>query len=123
VTEEKWTFRYDDANQRLFVAVEGFGTDEKASEASVEFKRLLGARHLEVIFDLEKLTGYSSATRRLWQDCLLPLRHQVARLVVVGKISPIVRMGATVVGAVTGIRVVFFRTLHDVEPNRHAPSR
>jgi hypothetical protein len=118
VTEEKWTFQYDDANQRLLVFVEGFGTEEKAREASVEFKRLLGARHLEIVFDLEKLTGYSSGTRRLWQDCLVPLRHQVARLVVVGKISSIVRMGATVVGAVTGIRVVFFRTLRDVQPNR-----
>jgi hypothetical protein len=118
VTEEKWTFRYDDANQRLLVVVEGFGTKEKAREASVEFKRLLGARHLDVVFDLEKLTGYSSAARRLWQDCLVPLRHQVARLVVVGKITSLVRMGATVAGAVTGIRVVFFRTLNDVEPNR-----
>jgi hypothetical protein len=113
--EEKWTLRYQAGTQRLFIIAEGYATEEKSAAAAVEFKKLLGSNTVDVIVDLDKMTGYTTGARRTWQECFGPVKKQLRRLVVVGtQVPAMVRMGATVVAAVVGIPVSFYKTIDEL---------
>jgi len=113
--EEKWTLRYQAATQRLLIVAEGHATEEKSSGAAVEFKRLLGSNTVDVVVDLEGMTGYTTGARRTWQECFSSVRKQLRRLIVIGtNVSAMVRMGATVVAAVAGIPISFYKTLDEL---------
>jgi len=113
--EEKWTLRFHAATQRLFIVAEGFATEEKSRAAAGEFAELLGARTVDLVVDLGMMTGYTSGARRAWQECFYPVRKQLKRMQVVGTHVPaMVRMGATVVAAVIGVPISFYKTLDDL---------
>jgi hypothetical protein len=113
--EEKWTLRYHAATQRLFIIAEGYATEEKSVAAAAEFKNLLASNTVDVVVDLDKMTGYTTGARRTWQECFTPLRKQLRRLIVVGtQVPTMVRMGATVVAAVVGIPISFYKTLDEL---------
>lgn len=112
---EKWTIWSDEALGRLFILVQGLATEDKARQATRRFIELLGSRSVDVVADLNGVTGYTTAGRRVWQDCLHPVRSQLRRILVVGRDIPVlVRMGASVVAAFTGIPIRFFRTYADL---------
>ena len=113
--EETWTLRYQAATQRLFIVAEGYATQGKSAEAAVEFKRLLGSNTVDVVVDLDGMTGYTSDARRVWQECFASVRKQLRRLIIIGThVSAMVRMGATVVAAVAGIPISFYKTIEEL---------
>jgi hypothetical protein len=113
--EEKWTIRYGAATERLFIVVQGYATEEKSAVAAAEFKRLLASNTVDVVIDLGALTGYAPDARRTWQECFASVRKQLRRLIIIGThVSAIARMGATVVAAVVGIPISFYKTLDEL---------
>jgi len=114
--DEKWTLRIDDARRRAFIIAEGFATEEKSEQAAEEFLRLLGGKSVDLVVDLGKMTGYTSGARRAWQECFYPVRKQLKRMLVVGASIPaMVRMGATVVAAVSGVPISFYKTMAELD--------
>jgi hypothetical protein len=113
--QEKWTFKYENGSSRLFITVEGHATEGKSREAIAEFTQLLGPKTVELVVDLDKMTGYDSEARRLWQECFSPLRKQLTRMLIVGRVTPMVRMGITVVAAVASIPITFVRDLEQMQ--------
>jgi hypothetical protein len=114
--DEKWTIRIDDARRRAFIIAEGFATEEKSHEAAEEFLRLVGGKTVDLVVDLGKMTGYTSGARRTWQECFYPVRKQLKRMLVVGTNVPaMVRMGATVVAAVIGVPISFYKTMPELD--------
>jgi len=118
-TEERWTVRYEPASERLFITAYGHATEGKSREAAELFKSALGSKTVELVVELDEMTGYTSEARRVWQETFSPVRAQLKRMVVIGtKVPAMVRMGATVVAAVSGIRIVFFGTLAEADQVR-----
>jgi hypothetical protein len=114
--DEKWTLRHDAVKQRLFIIAEGFATEERSYAAAREFIELLGSHTVDLVVDLGKMTGYTSGARRAWQESFYPVRKQLRRMQVIGNQVPaMVRMGATVVAAVVGIPISFYRTMTELE--------
>jgi hypothetical protein len=114
--DEKWTLRIDAVNGRLFIVAEGFATEEKSKEAAERFIKLLGSQTVDLVVDLGKMTGYTSGARRAWQECFYPVRTQLRGMQVVGSNVPaMVRMGATVVAAVSGIPISFYASLEALD--------
>jgi hypothetical protein len=113
--DEKWTLRIDDATRRAFIIAEGFATEEKSQAAAKEFLGLLGGKTVDLVVDLGRMTGYTSGARRTWQECFYPVRRQLKRMLVVGTNVPaMVRMGATVVAAVIGVPISFYKTMAEL---------
>jgi hypothetical protein len=113
--EEKWTLRYQATTQRLFIIAQGYATEEKSAVAAAEFKRLLAQNTVDVVVDLDEMSGYATGARRTWQECFSSVRKQLRRLIIIGThVSAMVRMGATVVAAVAGIPISFYKTLDEL---------
>jgi hypothetical protein len=110
--EERWTVTYDPANERIQIVAEGFATAEKSKPACSRFVALLGSKTVDLVVDLDRMTGYTSEARRAWQECFYPVRAQL--------------MGATVVAAFSGIPVQFFASheaLNEGASGRARPGR
>jgi hypothetical protein len=113
--EEKWTLRYQATTQRLFIIAEGHATEEKSAVAAAEFKTLLAQNTVDVVVHLDEMTGYTTGARRTWQECFSSVRKQLRRLIIIGThVSAMVRMGATVVAAVAGVPISFYKTLDEL---------
>lgn len=114
--EEKWTLRYDEATGRLFIIAQGFASEDNSREAARRFLDLLGSRTVDLVVDLDRMTGYTTAARQVWQHCFRPVRSQLRRMLVVGRDIPgLVRMGASVVAAFAGIPIRFFPTVESMD--------
>jgi hypothetical protein len=114
--EERWTVRFQASTRRLFIIAEGFATEEKSKEAAREFIELLGTQTVDLVVDLGKMTGYTSGARRAWQEAFYPVRKQLKRMLVVGNAVPaMVRMGATVVAAVIGVPISFYKAVEEID--------
>jgi hypothetical protein len=114
--EESYTLTYQAETRRMLVVVTGFATGEKSKKACAEFIELLGKKKVDFVADLDKVTGYESDARQVWQECLRSVRSQIGYILVVGrKIPPMVRMAATVVAAFTGVPIRFFPTYAELD--------
>ena len=58
-----------------------------------------------VIGDLREAIGYETEARVAWQEAFYEHRKRIECIVLVGNSTPLVRMGAAVLGAFTGIPV------------------
>lgn len=106
----------------MFITAYGFATEGKSRLAAAEFRRLLGSQSVELVVELDAMTGYTSEARRVWQDTFSPVRSQLSRMLVIGtKVPAMVRMGATVVAAVSGIRIAYFGTLAEADAQSTPP--
>jgi hypothetical protein len=96
-----------------------FGHDRSwAWERAVElFGTLISRRASEtqVVADLSEMTGYETEARRAWQQAFAKHRRSIRRAVFVGAPSRGIRMGAAVVGAVSGVPVRFVDAWSDLE--------
>lgn len=87
-------------------------------ERAVErFGELLSQRSCEtqVVADLREMTGYETEARRAWQESFAKHRRSIRGAVFVGAPSRSIRMGAAVVGAVSGVPVRFVDDWSEVE--------
>jgi len=117
--EEKWILRYDAATERIVIIAHGFATEQKSRQAGQRFVELLGVRHVDLVVDLDAMTGYTTEARRAWQECFYPVRAQLRRMLIVGRDIPVmIRMGATVVAAFSGIPVRYYPTLESLDAAR-----
>ena len=62
---------------------------------------------VRIIGDLREMTGYETEARLAWQQALYQHRNRIESIVLVGGRSSLVRMGAAVIGAFTGVPVRF----------------
>ena len=117
--EERWTLSYQHKAQRLLIVAEGFATESGCRKAAREFAELIGDKQLDVVVDLNKMTGYSTGARVAWQQGFYPFRKQMRELSIVARqLSAIIRMGATVVGAFIGVPVRFYASMEDLGQRR-----
>jgi hypothetical protein len=75
-------------------------------------------QEVRVLADLREMTGYETGARRAWQEAFREHRHLIRGVVFIGARSPVIRMGAAVVGAVAGVPVRFVDGWADVEKLR-----
>lgn len=114
--EEKWTLRYEATTRRLYIIARGFATEQKSKAATETFIELLRTNTVDLVVDLDAMTGYTSEARRTWQECFYPVRRQLRRMLVVGRDIPaIIRMGASVVAAFNGIPIRFFKSFEAMD--------
>lgn len=94
------------------------GHDKSGTIAQVidRFERLASTRTepTPLIADLRQMTGYESAVRQAWQEALARQRPKINRIVIVGARSAMIRMGAAVVGAYSGVPVSFVKDWNDL---------
>lgn len=76
--------------------------------AIAAFRELIAPRPepVRVVADLRAMRGYATEARRAWQDAFRQHRQQMLAVVFIGG-TPLIRMGAAVVGAVAGVPVRF----------------
>jgi hypothetical protein len=100
------------------VVITTFGHDKtrKWVPAVQEFGRCMQGRTqaVSVIADLCQMTGYETEARRAWQDAFRQHRALMCAVIIVGARSPVIRMGAAVVGAVAGVPVRFVKDWAEV---------
>jgi len=86
-------------------------------QAIQRFGELISQRRCEiqVVADLREMTGYETEARRAWQEAFTKYRRWIHGAVFVGAPSRSIRMGAAVVGAVSGVPVRFVDDWSEVE--------
>jgi hypothetical protein len=89
----------------------------RAFESAIpNFHKLIGEREgpFQVVGDLRDMTGYETEARIAWQDAFYQHRKRIEALVLIGGNTPLIKMGAAVLGALTGIPVRFVPSWSDV---------
>ena len=85
----------------------GYLTDEDAERAILEWRNAFHSKENEsvcVVWDCLKMEGYSHKARSEWTQALHDLKGQINTIWVITK-SPIVKMGATVMGMFSGMNI------------------
>lgn len=84
--------------------------DEAAGHASAQrFESLtVGLERLEIVFDVRAMDGYDNAARNAWGRVMRKRREQIVSIETVGA-SPIIRLGASVLGMFAGVLVTHTR--------------
>lgn len=80
---------------------------EGARRSSEQFVELIGDDTVQLIIDIDQMTGYTREARQVWQKTIFPCRQQISRLVFVGHAPALVRMGASAIGLVLGVPMTF----------------
>jgi hypothetical protein len=104
------------------IVITTFGHDKVGTwpAAVIEFSAHITRlrQEVRVLADLHEMTGYEPGARRAWQEAFREHRHLIRGVVFIGARSPVIRMGAAVVGAVAGVPVRFVDGWADVEKLR-----
>jgi hypothetical protein len=97
----------------LLVVFDGHLTAEEGPRSIADFTRVLGHGTSDVIWDITRMRGYDSAARDAWQHGLASRRAQIRSITVVGG-GALVRLGASTIGLLLGIRCRFVRQLAEI---------
>jgi hypothetical protein len=100
----------------ILITAHGHDRTRTFESAIPIFHEVVGKREgsFRIIGDLREMTGYETEARMAWQDALYPHRERIEGIVLVGGGSALVRMGAAVIGAFTGIPVRFVSSWTDI---------
>jgi hypothetical protein len=111
---EYW--RVTENEHGVVITTSGHDKSQKWGLAVEEFGRCMKGRTraVSVIADLCQMTGYETQARRAWQDAFRQHRALMRAVIIVGARSPVIRMGAAVVGAVAGVPVRFVKDWAEV---------
>ena len=101
-------WRVGERGDDIIIACFAHDKQQQWTAAIAAFSELMvrGARARRVIVDLRQMTGYETEARRAWQEAFRGHRHQMLGVVCVGG-SRRIKMGAAVVGAVSGVPMRF----------------
>jgi hypothetical protein len=94
------------SEKRVVVTFEGHLSSADGERSAQDFVTAMGTHDCDVEWDVRGMTGYDSGARKAWQRRLLPVRRQIRSITLVGG-SALVRMGASAIALVLGIRCHF----------------
>jgi hypothetical protein len=81
---------------------DGWLTKEAGEASALAFRDTIAATKRQVVWDVQKMTGYDTGARLAWQEVLWPVRRNILKLEVVGA-KGIVRVGAISLAIVLGV--------------------
>jgi hypothetical protein len=100
------------------IVITCFGHDKARGWATAieRFGELISRRRgqTQVVGDLYQMTGYETEARRAWQQAFGTHRRAMHAVIFVGAPTRGIRMGAAVVGAVSGVPVRFVNDWSEV---------
>jgi hypothetical protein len=103
-----WTVRRGTAHD-IIVSFEGHLSSADGARSAHEFVEALGRDTLDVCWDVREMSGYDTGARKAWQSQMLARRRQIRSITLIGG-SALVRMGASAIGLVLGIKCQFADT-------------
>jgi hypothetical protein len=100
----------------IVITVRGHDKERTFEAAIPIFHQLVSMQEgsFSVIGDLRETLGYETAARVAWQAAFFQHRKRIARIVVIGNSTPLVRMGVAVLASFTGIPVRFVGSWSEV---------
>jgi hypothetical protein len=101
----------------IVITVRGHDKERAAHKAVAEFNAL-ARDHVgpfTIVGDVREMTGYETDSRQVWQEAFRNHRARIREFVLVGARSPMIRMGAAVVGAFAAIRVRFVSSWDEID--------
>lgn len=97
----------------------GYLTEEDAERAILEWRRAFHSMENEpicVVWDCLNMEGYSHKARSEWTHAMLDLKAQIRSIWVITK-SPIIKMGATVMGMFSGMNIHIVKSEDEIRRN------
>ena len=101
-----WSLRRTKDGATVIATFRGKLGESEGRTFAASFAEELSWAPAHIIWNLTEMTGYEAAARVAWQDALLPLRHRIRSLEVVGG-GPLVRVGAVTLAMVLGVDARF----------------
>ena len=101
-----WSLRRTKDGATVIATFRGKLGESEGRTFAASFAEELSWAPAHIIWNLTEMTGYEAAARVAWQEALLPLRHRIRSLEVVGG-GPLVRVGAVTLAMVLGVEARF----------------
>ncbi|MDP3274422.1 MAG: hypothetical protein Q8Q09_04455 [Deltaproteobacteria bacterium] len=93
-------------DMELLFVFRGKLTSEEGAQSAKAVTDALTIAPRRICWDLRSMDGYDSDARKAWQSAIVPLRHRITAIRVVGG-TKLARMGAAALGLALGVNVSF----------------
>jgi hypothetical protein len=93
----------------ILIMCRGHDRERTIAPALTAFRALANSLStFSILVDLREMTGYETESRQKWQALFREFHGRVAKLILIGARSSMIKMGAAAVGAYAGVPVKFF---------------